>query len=286
VAKPGTPGAIYVIAPVHNRRLITQSFVRCLASQTRQDFHLVLVDDGSTDGTAEVALEVLPQTTVIRGRGDWWWAGCVQQARDWLRTVPSHDGDLVLIINDDTKFAPDFLEAARRVMADAGKAMLLAQLWSEQTGELKEVGAHVDWRTLSFTSAMTADDVNCFSTRGLFLRRIDFSQVARFHTRLLPHYGADYALTLRAARRGVRFATDASVRLVGDESATGIHATDTSSVRSYLQSTLSRRSTLNPVYWTTFLVLACPPRHLLRNLMRVWLRFGRDFVHAAVGRER
>ncbi|MCK5537931.1 MAG: glycosyltransferase family 2 protein, partial [Bacteroidales bacterium] len=38
---------IYIILPVHNRKKITEKFIKCLVKQTYQDFKLILVDDGS-----------------------------------------------------------------------------------------------------------------------------------------------------------------------------------------------------------------------------------------------
>src|SRR5256886_5506708 len=114
-ADPPETGTIYVLAPVHNRRALTERFVRCLAEQTDQGFHLVLVDDGSTDGTAEMVQSMVLGATIIRGTGSWWWAGSLEHARRWLRRRTIENDDLVLIANDDTTFEPDFLAAARSV---------------------------------------------------------------------------------------------------------------------------------------------------------------------------
>ncbi|HUK05974.1 MAG TPA: glycosyltransferase, partial [Burkholderiales bacterium] len=48
-------GLLYVLAPVHNRRALTERFIGCLKAQTDRDYRLVLIDDGSTDGTAQMA---------------------------------------------------------------------------------------------------------------------------------------------------------------------------------------------------------------------------------------
>ena len=73
---------IYILLPVHNRREITRDFIDCLVAQTWQNYHLVLIDDGSTDGTDQMVREQVENLTVIRGKGEWWWAGCLQQGFD------------------------------------------------------------------------------------------------------------------------------------------------------------------------------------------------------------
>ncbi|MEO8935379.1 MAG: glycosyltransferase, partial [Burkholderiaceae bacterium] len=67
---------IYILLPVHSRRALTERFIRCLQAQTYTDFHVVLIDDGSTDGTAEMVAALLPgRLTILTGTGDWWWGG-------------------------------------------------------------------------------------------------------------------------------------------------------------------------------------------------------------------
>ena len=280
-ADPPEAGTIYVLAPVHNRRALTERFVRCLAAQTDQGFHLVLVDDGSKDGTAEMVSSIIPSATILRGTGQWWWAGSLEQARRWLIREPSMPGDLVLIANDDTTFAPDFLASARASLEGEPRILLLARPISAKTGEAAALGASVNWRKLSFKPALAPEDVDVFPTRGLFLRRADFIDLGRFHAVLLPHYLSDYEFTLRAARRGFELRTDPKVRLVMDEGATGIRTLDLTSPGAYLRSVLSIKATKNPIYWSTFVILASPRRLIPRNLLRVWGRFISGLVQAA-----
>ena len=91
---------IYILLPVHNRREITRKFIECLKLQTHQNYHLVLIDDGSTDGTEKIVQSQIQALTVIKGKGDWWWAGSLQQGYLWMKSQNLTSSDLVLIIND------------------------------------------------------------------------------------------------------------------------------------------------------------------------------------------
>jgi GT2 family glycosyltransferase len=221
---------------------------------------------------------------VIRGTGHWWWAGSLQQARQWLLHQPSSPGDLVLIANDDTTFEPDFLASARAAMRSNARMLLLSQPYSKQTGLALPIGTKVDWKILKFRATDRPEDIGCFPTRGLFLRREDLETLGRFHAVLLPHYLSDYEYTLRAARRGFRLVSDPSVRLVMDESSTGIRQRDRRSGWAYLRSALTIKATRNPIYWSTFVILASPRRLLMQNLFRVWWRFAGGFVRAVRSR--
>lgn len=266
-------GTIYVLLPVHNRRPVTEQFVSCLVCQTDRRFHLVLIDDGSTDGTAQAVAAVLPTTTVLRGSGSWWWAGSLQQGHRWLSGRHLSARDIVLIANDDTRFEADFLARARAALAGSRRALLLAQLYSQDSGEFEELGVHVDWSSLTFEGVKEPSQVNCLSTRGLFLFAREFIELGGFHPHLLPHYPSDYEFTIRALRKGFQPRSDPNVKLWYDPSTTGIRSVSASSVREYLWTTLSKRSVANPIYWTSFLLLSCPLRCLPRNLFRVWRGF-------------
>lgn len=266
-------GIVYILLPIHNRRAVTEAFVRCLLEQEDRAFHLVLIDDGSTDGSAELVTRLLPQTTVIRGRGNWWWAGSLEQGYRWLRMRELRDSDLVLIANDDTGFDATFIRAGREVMGDKRRVMLLARLHDRESGALLEVGVHADWSTMTFTGVLDPDTVNCFSTRGLFMFAREFVALGGFHPRLLPHYGSDYEFTIRAWTKGCVLRSDPSVRLWYDETTTGIRVVSRSSVRAFLRATLTIRSVANPIYLTTLVLLACPRRYQPRNVVRVWRSF-------------
>lgn len=260
---------IHVLLPVHNRREITRRFINCLKTQTHKDYHLILIDDGSTDGTDEMVRKEIASTTVIKGHGDWWWAGSLQQGYKWLKSNNVPLTDLVLIINDDTEFEENFLETAVHILSDKKNTLLLAQCYSRQTGSLTDAGVHVDWRRLTFEQAASVDQINCLSTRGLFLRVADFFKVGGFYPRLLPHYASDYEFTIRAHRKGMKLMTDPSLKLWNDEETTGYREpTREDSLYAFFRKLFSKKTVLNPMIWTFFILLACPWRWKIKNLMR------------------
>ena len=58
---------VFLLLPVHNRKEVTGEFIQCLLRQTYQSYRLVLIDDGSTDGTAEMVSQAIPGVVVIQG---------------------------------------------------------------------------------------------------------------------------------------------------------------------------------------------------------------------------
>ncbi|MGH6630763.1 MAG: glycosyltransferase family 2 protein, partial [Burkholderiales bacterium] len=191
---------VFIVLPVHNRREVTRKFVECLKRQTYAPYHLILVDDGSTDGTAEMVREGIPGATVIRGNGGWWWAGSLQQGLNWLKAAQPVTGDVVLFINDDVLFDRVYLRSALDVLRVNPGSMLLSRLRDPRSGEVRESGVHADLRRMNFTIASSAAEVNCLSTRGLFIKWGDVTKISNFHPSFLPHYWSDYEYTIRATR--------------------------------------------------------------------------------------
>jgi GT2 family glycosyltransferase len=271
---------VHVLLPVHNRRRITEAFVGCLRAQTHAPLHLVLIDDGSTDGTAEMVTSCLPEATIVRGNGNGWWAGSLQRGMDTLTRGTARPGDIVLIMNDDTKFAPDFIEKGVAALLARPRSILLAQLYDARTGKFLESGVHADWRRLQFRPVGNSERPNCFSTRGLFMRFEDMREIGGFRPFLLPHYASDYEYTLRARRKGFVLATSREVRLWSYEDSTGVRDLGGLSLRQFLRVIFSKRSVHNPIYWTSFVFLSCPWRYVPINLVRILLGFLRELRRA------
>jgi GT2 family glycosyltransferase len=263
---------VYILLPVHNRREITRGFVECLAAQTFTDYHLILIDDGSTDGTAEMVQARIASTTVLRGDGDWWWAGSLQQGLNWLKQGGTDDRVVVLFINDDVHFAPDYLERAVGLMSGKNRTLVLSRFKKPETGEVMETGVTANWRRLNFTVADSAMSINCLSTRGLFAHWEDVRVIGGFYPRLLPHYLSDYEYTIRAYRKGFKCETSADLLIEPNTEATDYRAIPEASFVVFWRKYCSKKSAANPLYWSSFILLASEPVWLLPNLLRVWAR--------------
>jgi N-acetylglucosaminyl-diphospho-decaprenol L-rhamnosyltransferase len=95
--------SIDVVIPVHNGFDLTASCLRHLAAQT-VSHRLIVVDDGSTDGTSTRLRDQWPTTHVERfgeTRGF---------AKACNRGVAAGSGEIVVLLNNDVECHPDFLE--------------------------------------------------------------------------------------------------------------------------------------------------------------------------------
>ncbi len=122
------PRRIAVLLTCHNRRATTLSALQCLFAQTLSpDVQLqgFVVDDGSTDGTADAVRSQFPGVTVLAGGGSLYWNRGMRLA---FEQAMRDDFDSYLWLNDDTRLYPD---AIARLMA--------TRTWLLQHGHRKTV---------------------------------------------------------------------------------------------------------------------------------------------------
>jgi len=260
---------IYILLPVHNRREVTRDFIDCLKAQTWQNYHLVLIDDGSTDGTEQLVRERVENLTVIRGNGNWWWAGCLQQGFNFLKKKGLSYGDYVLIANDDVVFGKEFLAKGISILDKNKQTILLAQSREGDNSPLHQERIHADLKTFSFSLASSFEDINCLATRCLFLKWADFVDIGGFHPIILPHYLSDYEFTIRAYKKGYRLLTTPELILFFKQIHNIPPPIDYSSFFRFWRSLFSIKQVYNPIYQISFIFLACPVRWIPRNLLKV-----------------
>src|SRR6476619_3291160 len=87
-----------VIIPVHNGLEFTRRCLSALTGQGPAEFETFLVDDGSTDGTAESVHSEHPEVTVLRGDGSLWWSGAVNAG---CHQAIACGADVVVLFNND-----------------------------------------------------------------------------------------------------------------------------------------------------------------------------------------
>ena len=262
---------VYILLPVHNRSAVTERFVDCLAAQTYANYYLILIDDGSTDGTAEMVQAKIKALTVLNGRGDWWWAGSLQQGINWLEKHGAEGRDIVLFANDDITFDADFLQKAVGILDSLDAALLSPHLRDEKTGLPEESGVEADLQKLTFNEADSPDKINCLPTRGLFMRMADLRRVGGFHPWLLPHYLSDYEFTIRAHRKGLRLITSADIAIQLDREQTGYRSLEHHGFIDFIKRLFSKKYVSNPIYWSTFILLTVPKSHIPGHLFRLWV---------------
>ncbi|MGX5687383.1 glycosyltransferase family 2 protein [Arcticibacter tournemirensis] len=112
-----------VIIPTFNRKDYLSSLLSNLIEQDVKDVDLdvIVVVDGSTDGTLELLDNVYPEVSVVLGDGKWWWTKSINEG---IEVARNRDNSLFLLMNDDTIIEPSFLRLMIEGYYSSGKGVL------------------------------------------------------------------------------------------------------------------------------------------------------------------
>lgn len=90
---------VFVIVPVHNRRETTLGCLGALhTAGDLESVKVIVVDDGSTDGTGAAIRESFPGVIVLKGDGNLWWTGGIVMG---MEEAVRRDADVIVWLNDD-----------------------------------------------------------------------------------------------------------------------------------------------------------------------------------------
>jgi GT2 family glycosyltransferase len=275
---------IYILLPVFNRRNITVEFIKQLLVQTYGQFHLVLIDDSSTDGTVQAALEMTKKISVINGGGNSWWGGSLQLGYEWiLQKDYIKDEDIILMINDDTKFNTNYLEKGIEYSNKFPLNLIKAVELEISDNSVSYSYIHADLNKLTFKITDSEDDANCCTTRGLFMKAEVFKEIGGFFPELLPHYLSDYEYTIRASRKGFRIKSFPDLYLYFDNSTTGNNTLSFHSFAQYGSQLFSNKYVKNPKQWVNFISLTSTSWFIkYKNIVIVILQTVKAFLEAFV----
>ncbi|QJW88000.1 glycosyltransferase family 2 protein [Spirosoma taeanense] len=212
---------IFVVIPVHNRKQLTRACLQCLKSQTVRNFKVVVVDDGSTDGTDLMIQNEFPDVVRLTGDGNLWWTeGTNVGVRYALANKVAGEDNFVLTLNDDTEVPDDYVETLLSnyyqyapcllgsVSVDikkhdslqfAGTRMNLHSAYEQDLAYSRYQNSYAYLKRQ--TPFIESDSL---PGRGILIPFEVFDKVGLFDSRNFVHYMADIEFTVRARRAGYR----------------------------------------------------------------------------------
>lgn len=212
-----------IVIPIYNRLQVTKEGLKyimaAVASYTRLSsrpaaIEVIVVDDGSTDGSKEWIAFHYPQIRIVVGTGDLWWTGSVNMGINYaLNRFADLKG--IILQNDDVALDSDWLikylhdiethpksligcatstlESKDRILY-GGREM---HIWFAREKKINHLqhreSLEKDYTTASFD----------LYGRGLFIPRSVFEEVGLFDQQRFKHRG-DMDIPLRAKKKGYK----------------------------------------------------------------------------------
>ena len=273
---------VSVVIPTHNDWEYTRECLQALTQVSYPNLELLLVDDGSTDGTAEHVAQSFPHVRVLPGDGNLWWTGSMNLG---LQDALARGADYVMALNNDVLVAPEAVSALVECAQKNKNAIVGSLIYKADEpdmiwcaggalrwpwpGEImlgngeRDVGQYEGIRRVKWTPGM-----------GTLMARDILLELNLYDARHMPQYIADADFTLRAGRAGHPVLVTSESKLYNHVENTGGITTDKQHITwlEFISIFTSLRSADYLPARLVFIFRHCPKRWLLPAL---FIRYSR-----------
>lgn len=203
---------IFVVIPVHNRKEVTRECLKNLFNQRNKNFTVIIVDDGSQDGTSEMVTTEFPEAVLLHGDGNLWWTGSMNVGLRYVMGI-CHSDDYILALNDDLSFSENYTETMAELAIQYKKTLIGSVIINNKDRDTiisggihqnpwnaKRVDLHVGKKRSSFQIGHITE-VSLLTGRGVLIPISVFQNHGLYNDKHYKQYG-DTELSQRAGRFG------------------------------------------------------------------------------------
>ena len=203
---------VHVVIPVFNRWEQTRKCLTHLEDGSFTNLQIIVVDHGSTDGTAEGLKNEFPDVLRVEGSSELWWSGATNLG---VRAALEHGASSIMLLNNDCYVSRDTVEILvshstehpEAIIAPVHRNLHSGEIITKRGGTLFLLGfptLQLPGRSLykpGTTDLMPTSLI--MGGRGTLIPAGVFERIGMFNDVELPHYWADHDFFLRCRKKGV-----------------------------------------------------------------------------------
>jgi len=280
---------IYIITPVFNRMDLTKNYLIALRNQTNKNFKIIIVDDGSTDGTVDLIESCFPEVILLKKKGNLWWA---EATNIGVKHALKEGASYIMTLNDDTIPFKDYIEKMYYWIEKEKNALLGAFAVDVHTNKAVFGGELLNWRSGKYENVLNGialeeryglKEVNVFPGRGLLIPTKVFQDIGFYDSKNFPQTVSDLDFTCRAYSAGYKIYCnyDAKIKIYTNESAT-ISLRENKSLKKYFQHLFGIKGGGNLKWFIIFSLKNAPKKYLIfymfRGILARVLGYPRDWI--------
>jgi hypothetical protein len=215
---------VQVVIPNWNGRKLLSSCLEALHAQTFEDFTILVVDNGSTDGSITWVNEHFPSVQVLANERNRGFAAAINQG------IEVCDCEYVATLNNDAEAEPGWLKELVKTAEEGQRVGMCASkmLFANHPGIINSAGISLDWLGIAWDRRGGQIDVRYETAQtevfgpcagAALYRRVLFEEVGGFDEKFFA-YLEDVDLAWRARRKGWRCFFNPQARVLHHHSAT------------------------------------------------------------------
>jgi len=208
------------IVPTHNRKRELNVLLHQISEQ-KNVFGLILdiivVVDGSTDGTLEMLRGTYPDVHIVEGDGSWWYTKSMNEGFSYAMTY--FQPDLILAMNDDTEVGVHYINNLLDAYCKVEKGSIVGSVSFTKTKPHKIITSGSYYRNnvlglsspyIPFFSEIDVNELgdkilssNFLPGRGMLIPIDTLKELEKFDEKFMQ-YHSDNDFCLRARRKGYK----------------------------------------------------------------------------------
>lgn len=228
---------IAVLIPVHNGIHFTSKCLKQLSGLlARPSFesiqvHVVVIDDGSNDGTWEYVTENHPDTTLLSGDGSLWWSGAINRGTShalekmnceyvlwWNNDITAGSDYFVQLDSILTKDAPEIAGSKIYYAHDPTLVWSMGGIFNTRNGKKHMTGMN-EKDSANFEIIHHAD---WLPGMGTIVHRSVIEKIGMLDEKNFPQYHGDSDFTFRARLAGYNIPVYPGLKIWNDKSNSGL----------------------------------------------------------------
>ena len=231
--------------------MVTLNCLKQLTAFDQPQWHIIIVDDGSTDGSSEAIRKDFPHVTILEGDGNLFWTGAIELG---MRHAIASGADCCVWINDDMTLKAESINTLVDFSIE-NNALVSAQ----GTIVREDLGIWFFPALIKDSKGLTYQEINPLSkipyisdtTRGnlVAIPKSVIDQVGYPDGKNIPHVGGDSDYGLRVTAAQLRCYTLPAITFMEDENIRDDNRSwllGTRPVRKIIKASLGKRGNLYP----------------------------------------
>ena len=238
-----------IVVPTLNRLRKLTRFVNCLSRQTYKDFHVFIIDSGSTDGTKEAIFSFPVPCSFVTASADDWWTSATNIG---IKKALDYGCELILTINDDAIILDDYLEKFTNLFAKHKLEFCANRIdFADKPGMIWALGSYSTFGSpflfqLKYNEYWYDELPNDLLSKeiiptmtvcgdGVLIHRSVFEKIGFYNEKSTPHVHADSEFSLRANKHGIPVYVAPNIVLYNDTQNLSEQDTPTVDERGFFQ---------------------------------------------------